>query len=920
MATSQSAPSLPSLGDWCNAVIHGDNYQDDSLKAAKIQLNAQGLPRARSGAFAVVFRATLPNGQDCAVRVFTAAQPERQERYKLIHDHLSSQSLKFLVPFTYSEKGIRCKGKRYPLVTMDWVKGDTLFDWLQQRANANDGRAIGIISDKWRDVIGGLKRAQIAHGDLQDRNVMITDTSEIKLVDYDGMCVPKLIGRKNEELGVPPYQHPQRCPDTQLSLSLDNFSSIFIYVGLKALSVDPRLWQEFVVQPDYDKILFRKEDFEDPAHSSLFGRLRSSPDNEVKRLVKELGDLWRLRMDQVPALDDLLFSFDQVSVLLDQRDFDAAKELLARNKKQPTDAPPAMQPRIQDALQRVAKREELEKAVASCNEVAMAALAGIPLLQGYPRAAEPLAMATDAAAVVQAIQKLDAAKTGSRWRELVQVWDASRSVLTRPKGTLRGSVKGYESDVQSWRERNSLCDQLLGSLKAADPDVAAVAAAWKQLADRGGHPEADQHRAAIDLATARDAAWQKFQAGPARTDEASDTAAVAAWNESVFRGWPRAEAQRPRIEECRRRLQAAAAVRVVAGSLSKSGEEEVIRLGAALPPGWSQEIAKRSEMAQQRLAALTAFTAAITADSDIQIAGAHRGLHGLQATALISSADRSRVDVALKREPAVAALQKIPSAYKNTDATRWDGKLIAAWNESLLGDCSDAAAWKPTVETAVRRQKLLRLLEKEVAARDKGDAFAGGKIAAEPCLQGYSFDEPTIRWLAWARSVTDAVRGMTDAAAHGDRAAFLESFDSAFMRDHASMLEPHWPQLVEWVKSDVVPAATPQTPIGQKALEVSPGATKGASRCRLKWRWPDRRFTDECHVAVCRSKPSASAKPESLAAWLSFPMTRELYESAGGSRSLQAEAEWKGGYVVVWARIDLGPEIFWSQPLVLGRI
>ena len=212
------------------------------------------------------------------------------------------------------------------------------------------------------------------------------------------------------------------------------------------------------------------------------------------------------------------------------------------------------------------------------------------------------------------------------------------------------------------------------------------------------------------------------------------------------------------------------------------------------------------------------------------------------------------------------------------------------------------------------------MLEKEGAARDKGDAFAGGKLAAEACLQGYSFDEPIIRWLAWARSVTDAVRGMTDAAARGDRAAFVKSFDSAFMRDHASMLKPHWPQMVEWVKSDVVPAATPQTPTGQKALEVSPGATKGVSRCRLVWRWPDRRFTDECHVAICRSKPSTNAKPESVAAWLSFPMTRELYQSAGGSRSLQAKAEWKGGYIVVWARIDLGPETFWSQPLVLGRI
>ena len=919
MATGSSTMSLPSLGDWAAAVCSPDNFQDVQLRSASIELNRMGLPKARSGAFAVVFRGSLPNGQDRAIRLFTSAQAERQERYKAIHDHLVKHPLKCLVPFTYAEKGIRCKGKRFPLVTMEWVKGDTLFDWLDRRAAAQDGRAIGIVAERWREVMIGLKAASIAHGDLQDRNVMINEKSEIKLVDYDGMCVPKLVGRTNEELGVPPYQHPQRNGETRLTLSLDNFSSIFIYVGLRALSADPRLWQEFVAGPEYDKILFRKEDFENPGGSALFGRLGKSPDQEVKRLAKELGDLWRASIDAVPPLDEILFSFDQIKVLLDQRDFDAAKELLLRNKKRPDDAPPALQQRINETIDRVAKREELEKAVHSCNERAMAVLVGSPLLQGYPRAIESLAMAADASAVDQVIQKLEAAKAARKWREFVRIWDQSRPLLARPKGTLRGSVSGYEAAVRSWSERNALCDQVLGCLKASDTDVGRLATLAKQLADRGGHPECDPHRPAIDLATARDAAWRKYDSVPRHADETSDAAAVAAWQEAVFRGWPRAEAERSRLEEARLRLKAAAAMRAAVGPPSRAGETEVIRLGSTLPAGWSTEIAKRCAMARERIAALDALSAAVIADSDTQICEAHAALQSLQATELAAN-ERTRVQLALKRAPAIVALQKMPSRYDNAQALRWDMKLLAAWSESLLGNCLDVAAWKPMVETASRRRKLLGVLESFVAARDKGDAFTGSDIATDPCLKEYPFDDTTSRWIAWSQAVVQAVRDMSAAAQRGDRNAFVTSFDAAFMRDHASSLKAHWRQLTEWVRCDVLPAASPQPPIAQKPLEVSPGDVKGASRCRLKWRWPERRFTDECMVVICRSKPAEDDVPRSVAALVSFPMTRESYEDAGGFRTVHAEPDWKGAYIAVWAKIDLGSDSFWSQPLVLGRI
>lgn len=895
-------------------------FRDAKLHAVGIERGVTGLPRARSGAFAIVYRAIFPNQSSLAVRAFTSEIAERQERYQAIHNHLSKQRLSFLVPFEYSEKGLRVNGKWFPLITMEWVKGDTLFDWLEKRTSSSDGRAIGEVSDRWRETVQGLTKAQIAHGDLQHANVMITDRSEIKLVDYDGMCVPKLVGRRNEEIGVEPYQHPERNGNTQLSLSLDNFSSAFIYVGLKALSAEPRLWRDFVTQPEYDKILFRKEDFVDPVKSALFSRLRKSPDGDVQRLATRLCELWRVRIDEVPRLDELLFSFDQVRVLLDQRDFDGALAILARHKKTPAEAPGNLQPRIKDAEQRVAKRAELEAAVTAADESSMAGLVASPLLQGYPKAADALALAVDAPSVVEAIRKLDSARSAGKWREFVREWDSALPVLKRPKGSLRKSVTAFESEVGDWRERNTLCDQVLDCLRASDPNAVVLADVWKKLSGRGGHPDCDSHNKTIETVIQREHAWQAFAKVPPTVIESADLALLTAWNESLFRGWPKAEAARARLDQARVRIDAAKVFAAAAtGSVTRGGEEQLIKLAAAVPAGYSGPMSTRVDVAQKRLAAAVALDAAVAADSDSGLASAFRQLENLEAKVLVDSSTLGRIETAMKREAALVTLRKIPSAYTAAQANQWDTKLIAAWNEQLLADSRDASPWRPALEEAVRRQKLLRSLADAVA---KDEILQGCKIVVEPCLAGYPFDDKTKRWIEGAKADVVAIRGMAGALASGNRQKFTESFSARLVRRHADALQPHWSRLCEWVKSEVLPTERLglQPPRAQRPLEVEQSTERGLSRCTIRWNWPELRFTDECRVMVCRNRPTNGDSPDRIKAWIDFPMTREMYQAAGGFRRQTIEPTWQGSYIVVWARIDLGSEILWSEPLVLGKV
>jgi hypothetical protein len=491
-------------------------FRDKGLQSSSVEPDKLGMPRARSGAFAVVYRLNLPGGSSKAVRLFLKEEDDRQDRYKRIFEHLSRLSLPCLVPFAYEDNAFRAAdGKKYPMMTMDWVGGETLYDWLHGRALAGDAKALAGIAEKWRYTVKGLRDAKIAHGDLQHANVLVTRTGDIKLVDYDGMCVPALIGRRNLEIGVDPYQHPGRNGDTQLSLGLDNFSAIFIYVALRALAADPRLWNDFVVAKQYDKMMLTRQDLEEPGKSPLIQRMKRSADPGVQQLTGTLLDLFRGRLEQVPFLEDLFVAFDyqQVTAALDRKDFDAAIGMIARNGKQIGQAPLHLQPRLRDAEQRVAKLTELLGVINAGDEEKTLAVSTSPLLQGYPEATSGLAMARDAAAVLIILKKLEAARLGKRWRDLVKEWDAAQPVLTRPAGTLRRSAEQYRDDVHLWRMRNEFCDKILAMLRSPRPDSGELERLWLSLNGYGGHPECDAKKAAIQgVISAR----QKSSSPPAR--------------------------------------------------------------------------------------------------------------------------------------------------------------------------------------------------------------------------------------------------------------------------------------------------------------------------------------------------------------------------------------------------------------------
>jgi hypothetical protein len=281
-------------------------FSDEVLRACVIETDARDQPLPRSGNFASVFKAFTENGsgRPIAVRIFSRQVSERRDRYQIVANFLAHSRTDSIVNFSFIERGIRSAsdGRFYPIVTMDWVEGESLYDRVARACISHDGFSIRRLAERWLTMDEQHSRANISHGDLQHANVIVTPDDQLKLVDYDCFFVPELRGRANLEVGIPPYQHPDRNDNTILSERLHFFSSQFIYTALRCLAQNPQLWQQHVVSQQYDKLLFRATDLQSPDESPLMNSLLTSGDPIVVGLVNSLLNSYRKPIEETQPL------------------------------------------------------------------------------------------------------------------------------------------------------------------------------------------------------------------------------------------------------------------------------------------------------------------------------------------------------------------------------------------------------------------------------------------------------------------------------------------------------------------------------------------------------------------------------------------------------------------------------------------
>ncbi|HVV99833.1 MAG TPA: hypothetical protein VHB77_05815, partial [Planctomycetaceae bacterium] len=762
------------------------------------------------GAFAVVYKGTYTSGkkagQDVCVRVFVKRSDERRERYSAISSYLRSRRLECLVGFEYQEKGIRANGKWWPLVTMDWVDGDILFDWCRVQCQYRNQEALSAASEHWVQIVGELQANRVAHGDLQHANVMVTRAGTLKLVDYDCMCVPALEGRRNLELGVEPYQHPSRDELTTLSPEIDNFSALYIFVVLQALAAEPDLWFQYIEPPNgppYDKLLFRKSDFDDPARSPVYGDLRRSPEPKVRKLVDDLFGLTRLPMAQIPPLANFANDFERVRELIAGQAWEEALALADRN--QGVELPADLVKPLKQARERVQTLAQLRDAAKQGDEERLAGLAKSPLLADYPQARELLRFAQQAPQVLECLRELESAQQHKQPRTLVQIWDRRANILAN-----RPSAQRFAAMVADWRERNQLCDEVLQLLnqKPIDGAIHRLHDAWTRLSAKGGHPDAKSREADIRLLFERAAALAKVRQAHGPLGETTDDALLAAWDKRLLGDWDEAADEHCLVREAADRHSICRDLRKLIRASSRPDEaadRAVLTRARDLPRGYAthQDITGELRNASARLNALKQLREAVNREpqSEIDVARAWKQLISVGARDFVEDSRHSRLDLSVARLP---LLESLAGISLTGPADRLDQEILAVWTDEhsrLLRESRDAAGWVKAHDVAVERRALLERLSEAVRSGLHDEVC---ELATSPLLHNYPLDSTTAKDVSDARRCADEMRELLETVRCGRSDRFGELFEQRILRAYERRFAPYQAQIADWMADRVL--------------------------------------------------------------------------------------------------------------------
>lgn len=298
-------------------------FLDRRLMGARVvQDPATGKAWSSSGNYATTFLLQKPTGVS-ALRLFHPGEtaPERADpralgrRYGRLGAYLAraeqrGQSLGGIVGFRYLPEAIHVDGRAVPGLEMNYVDGDRIDHFAYDAVQRGDRRTLGDAATRFRRTMKDLGALRIAHGDLHPGNIRM-GRGGLQLIDYDAMYAPPLEGLSSSEIGSEDYQHPAYHAGAQhrpFDAKMDRFSSLTIYLSLRALQSDPSLWARHhdSTSKGWGMLFSAPRDFRNPAQSRLFNELRRSPDREVRYLADALYHYVQRPPRETPALESLI--------------------------------------------------------------------------------------------------------------------------------------------------------------------------------------------------------------------------------------------------------------------------------------------------------------------------------------------------------------------------------------------------------------------------------------------------------------------------------------------------------------------------------------------------------------------------------------------------------------------------------------
>ena len=291
----------PTILEYVKAIQDAGNNLDKLAHLTPV-LDDHGEPYHISGAFAVVFKMQdKSTGKYYALKCFTKEQEGRADAYRQIAEELDMVEYPYIIFVKYMEKEVcvdcQCEEDKFPVLLMDWVDGDTMEAYIA--ANYHNQSSMSMLCYRFGKMAAWLRTQSFAHGDLKSDNIIVRPDGSLALVDYDGMFVPSMKGRKSPTKGTKNFSHPLRTVD-DFDETIDDFSLSSIALSLKAISLNSTLLDLYGKS---DRLLFSEEDYRNPSKSKVISALQELMCN------KDLCTLYSLFMLALARKDLSLCSY-----------------------------------------------------------------------------------------------------------------------------------------------------------------------------------------------------------------------------------------------------------------------------------------------------------------------------------------------------------------------------------------------------------------------------------------------------------------------------------------------------------------------------------------------------------------------------------------------------------------------------------
>ena len=239
---------------------------DPHAKNGTFLRDARGRLVSYSGGFSVVYPYTIKD-EKWVFRCWHSNLGNVRRRFNAISESIRKSKAKYLCNFEYVDEGIVVEGKIYPTTRMRWVEGMNLKNYICKYRS--DKNRLLQLAENFLQMVKEMHCNNFAHGDLQHGNIIVNESGEIFLVDYDSFYCPSLKGEPEIVTGLKDYQHPLRSSNLTVSEKIDYFSELIIYLSILSIAYNPSLVDKYNVELA-DRLLFEASDFEDIQHSRVY--------------------------------------------------------------------------------------------------------------------------------------------------------------------------------------------------------------------------------------------------------------------------------------------------------------------------------------------------------------------------------------------------------------------------------------------------------------------------------------------------------------------------------------------------------------------------------------------------------------------------------------------------------------------------